>query len=190
MKIEELKSRDPITVGPETTLREVATISSSTASRALPVVGERGGAGGGVGGGHPPQGSAAPSRGTVGSSRGCSATATWTSGSSKPGTAGDAMTSPAITIGVDRDVSFAARSMTEYGIKRLPVVDDDGALVGIVTRADLVRAFARSDEEIEREIDETVLRTLWIEEPALEVRVENGEVRLSASSGADPTPSS
>ena len=98
-------------------------------------------------------------------------------------TAGDAMTSPAITIGVDRDVSFAARSMTEYGIKRLPVVDDDGALVGIVTRADLVRAFARSDEEIEREIGETVLRTLWIEEPALEVRVENGEVRLSGKLG-------
>jgi len=95
-------------------------------------------------------------------------------------TSGEAMTSPAITIGAERHVSEAARLMTENGIKRLPVVDADHKLVGIVTRSDLVRAFARPDEEIEREIREDVVqRALWIEDGALDVRVERGEVTLS-----------
>ena len=55
--------------------------------------------------------------------------------------------------------------MMENGIKRLPIVDADGTLVGIVTRSDLVRAFARTDAEIEREIrEEIVTRTLWIDD--------------------------
>ena len=70
--------------------------------------------------------------------------------------------------------------MTENGIKRLPVVDSHGTLIGIVTRADLVRAFARPDHEIEREIrEDVILRSLWIEAPSVVVRVERGEVRLS-----------
>jgi CBS domain-containing protein len=90
------------------------------------------------------------------------------------------MTSPATTIGAERHVSEAARLMTEKGIKRLPVVDADGELVGIVTRSDLVRAFARPDDEIEREIREDVVRrALWIEDKALDLRVERGEVTLS-----------
>ena len=53
--------------------------------------------------------------------------------------------------------------MIDYRINRLPVVSD-GKLVGIVTRADLVRAFTRSDEEIEREIrDDVLLHTLWVD---------------------------
>ena len=49
-----------------------------------------------------------------------------------------------------------------------------------MTRADLVRAFARPDHEIEREIrEEVILRILWIEAPSVVVRVERGEVRLS-----------
>jgi len=93
---------------------------------------------------------------------------------------GEAMTSPTITIGAESHVSEAARLMTENGIKRLPVVDADHKLVGIVTRSDLVRAFARPDEEIGREIREDVVqRALWIEDGALDVRVERGEVTLS-----------
>ena len=94
-------------------------------------------------------------------------------------TASEAMTSPAITIGSKKDLYQAARLMTEHGVKRLPVVDDRGVLVGIVTRGDLVKAFARPDDEIAREIEEMVRRTLWIEDENLEVRVLGGEVRLS-----------
>ena len=95
-------------------------------------------------------------------------------------TAGEAMTAPAITIGPRRPVSEAANTMIDEGVNRLPVVDGNGKLIGIVTRADLVRAFVRSDVEIAREIRDDVLRrTLWMADEAIEVVVERGEVRLS-----------
>ena len=183
MKIEELMSTNPVTVRPETSLREVAAILTEHRISGLPVVGERGEVLGVVSEADilMKERGPEPRHGGI---------VAWLMGDGfvdakklEARTAGEAMTSPAITVAVHRDVSFAARSMTENGIKRLPVVDDAGTLVGIVTRADLVRAFARSDEEIEREIDETVLRTLWIEEPALQVRVDQGEVRLSGKVG-------
>jgi CBS domain-containing protein len=65
--------------------------------------------------------------------------------------AGDAMTAPAITIEPFWSVAGAAQQMVAHGVKRLPVVQH-GRLVGIVTRADLVRAFARPDAEIEEEL--------------------------------------
>ena len=61
--------------------------------------------------------------------------------------AGEAMTRPAITIEADRPLSEAARRMTEGRIKRLAVVED-GRLVGILTRTDIVRAYARTDDEL------------------------------------------
>jgi len=95
-------------------------------------------------------------------------------------TAVEAMTAPAITVRVTRSVAEAARIMIEEGVKRLPVVDVDGSLQGIVTRSDLVRAFARSDAEIEREIREDVIEAaLWLEPGTIAVRVQGGEVTLS-----------
>ena len=97
-------------------------------------------------------------------------------------TAGDAMTVPAVTVGPDRLVSEAAASMIDNGISRLPVVDDDGRLVGIVTRADLMRAFVRPDEEVAREIREDVFqRIFWIEPGFVHVEVHGGEVELSGA---------
>jgi CBS domain-containing protein len=91
----------------------------------------------------------------------------------------DAMSFPAITIGPNRSVAEAARSMVEHSVNRLPVVDGS-RLVGILTRADIVRAFVRPDEELEREIREDVAEAvLWIDTSALEVCVENGVVKLS-----------
>jgi CBS domain-containing protein len=58
-------------------------------------------------------------------------------------TAGEAMTTPAVTIASHRAVADAAALMLDLSIDRLPVVDD-GQLVGIVTRADLVRDFAQT----------------------------------------------
>jgi osmotically-inducible protein OsmY len=70
--------------------------------------------------------------------------------------------------------------MLDQGVKRLPVIDEAGNLVGIVTRADLVRAFVRSDSAIEQEIREDVIRrSLWIEPDLIEVEVHSGEVRLA-----------
>jgi CBS domain-containing protein len=100
-------------------------------------------------------------------------------------TAGEAMSSPAVTITEDRPVAVAAAAMLNGGINRLPVVDAAGRLIGIVTRADLVRAFIRSDEEIAREIrEDVILHTLWIAPGELGVTVTDGNVRLSGKVGS------
>jgi CBS domain-containing protein len=94
-------------------------------------------------------------------------------------TAGDAMTSPALTIAPGAAVSQAAKLIVERQVNRLPVVLAD-RLVGIVTRADLVRAFDRPDEEIEREVaDDVLLRTMWTDPDEVQIDVANGEVELS-----------
>ncbi len=93
--------------------------------------------------------------------------------------AGEAMTSPAVTIGPDRSIREAAMRMLSEGVNRLPVVVE-GDLVGIVSRADLVRAFVRTDDEIRREIeDEVVRKTLWLEPDRVTVAVDGGAVTLA-----------
>jgi CBS domain-containing protein len=92
-----------------------------------------------------------------------------------------AMTSPAITVSPWSSVSEAARLMTERGINRVPVVKGE-ELVGIVTRTDLVRAFTRSDEEIENEFRDEILEdTLWLDRDAVEIDVKRGAVKLSGT---------
>jgi CBS domain-containing protein len=72
--------------------------------------------------------------------------------------------------------------MLARGINRLPVVKDEELLVGIVTRADLVRAFTRTDEEIAAEIYGDLLeRSLWLDRDAVEVAVEGGHVALAGT---------
>jgi CBS domain-containing protein len=93
-------------------------------------------------------------------------------------TVGEAMTAPAITTEPDRPVTEAARRMVERQVNRLPVVED-GRLVGIVTRADLVRLFTRSDEELTRVIRQDVIdRMSWIPSRHIQVDVEHGEAVL------------
>src|SRR6478735_1042227 len=76
-------------------------------------------------------------------------------------TAGEAMSAPPVTIRPTRPLAQAAAMMLEHRVNRLPVVQGD-RLVGLVTRTNMVRAFARSDKEIEQAIREDVfLGTLW-----------------------------
>jgi predicted transcriptional regulator len=94
-------------------------------------------------------------------------------------TAGEAMTAPAITVRPDAAVALAAELMIEHRVNRLPVVAD-GRLVGIVARADLVRAFNRTDEEIEREIsDDVLLHTLWVDPDSVSLVVFGGKVSVA-----------
>ena len=89
-------------------------------------------------------------------------------------TAGDAMTAPAITIDAARPVTEAASTMIEQRVNRLPVIEDD-ALVGIVTRADVIRAFARTDAELADDIRGDVLRrSMWIDPDSFNVEVKQG----------------
>jgi CBS-domain-containing membrane protein len=94
-------------------------------------------------------------------------------------TAAEVMSAPAITIDPDATVPMAAKLLAHHGIKRLPVVDDQHRLVGIVSRADLLRPFLRDDVAIHREIvDEVLQRTLWIEPATVLVTVQDGVVTL------------
>jgi CBS domain-containing protein len=89
-------------------------------------------------------------------------------------TAGQAMTAPAVTIAPERRIDEAAAIMNARKINRLPVVDE-GRLVGIVTRADLVRAYVRSDAELAGVIrDEVLLRVLWLDPSLFTVVVTDG----------------
>lgn len=93
-------------------------------------------------------------------------------------TAREAMSAPAVTIDPDASVSGAARLMLSHLVNRLPVVSE-GRLVGILARSDLVRAFQRPDDEIEREIREDVLRELLCVDPeSVWLMVTKGEVLI------------
>jgi CBS domain-containing protein len=93
-------------------------------------------------------------------------------------TAGDAMTTPAVTIPSGRTVEDAATLMLDLRVDRLPVVDG-GCLEGIVTRADLVRAFTRSDDVLAQEIrEEALLRRFWVGPSAVTIEVDDGNVLL------------
>jgi CBS domain-containing protein len=93
-------------------------------------------------------------------------------------TAGDAMTTPAITVTADSLVADAAATMIRGRVNRLPVVEGD-VLVGVVSRADIVRAFVRSDEQLADAIREDVLYgALWLDPRSLDVVVSDGKARI------------
>lgn len=105
----------------------------------------------------------------------------------RPGglTAADLMTWPPVTVGPDELASRAARLMYKRKVRRLPVVDHRGHLVGIVTRADLLSAFTRPDEEIRREITQDVIADGFFTDPdRLTVTVDDGIVTLAGAPGS------
>ncbi|MFF4037654.1 CBS domain-containing protein [Streptomyces sp. NPDC001816] len=95
-------------------------------------------------------------------------------------TAGQLMTEPPVTVHAEETVAAAARTMAERGVERLPVVDEEDRLVGIVTRRDLLQVFLRPDPEIRDEVLEEVLeRTLWLAPRSIDVCVVQGVVTLT-----------
>jgi CBS domain-containing protein len=96
--------------------------------------------------------------------------------------AADLMTAPAVVIGPSDRVATAAKLMDAESVKRLPVVDEHGLLVGIVSRSDVLRLFLRADEDIRREVrDKVLLRTLWIDPENITVEVAQGVVTLGGT---------
>ncbi len=95
-------------------------------------------------------------------------------------TAAELLSAPVVTVSPEASVPVAAKLLARHGVKRLPVVDEKGRLVGIVSRADLLRLFLRPDQAIRREIvDEVLLRALWIDPATVTVRVQDGIVTLT-----------
>lgn len=95
-------------------------------------------------------------------------------------TAADLMTAPAITVSPNATVEQAAKQMYLHRVKRLPVVDADRRLVGMISRADVLLVFERADEDIREEVLATVLLNDLLAHPdTIGVDVKDGVVTLS-----------
>jgi CBS domain-containing protein len=152
MNVREIMTTDVVTVGPDLPLKEVARLLIERRISGVPVVGDDGTLLGVVSEGDFLPREPRPQR--------IDPRLAWLVGRPEAEdqrthvhatTAGAAMSHPPITIEPDRELRDAALLMTRSGVNRLPVVEA-GRLVGILTRADLVRAFARPDEELLRVI--------------------------------------
>ena len=89
------------------------------------------------------------------------------------------MTAPPVTTGPLDTVGHAARLMHSRRVKRLPVTDDNGRLVGIVSRSDVLSVYSRPDADIKHEITERVMLDLLLTDPArFTVSVKDGVVTV------------
>jgi CBS-domain-containing membrane protein len=95
-------------------------------------------------------------------------------------TAGDLMTTAVIAVRPEDSVEHAARLMYDRRVKRLPVTDADCHLVGIISRADVLSVFNRTDEAIRQEITTSVLLDEFQVDPlGFDVAVKDGIVTLA-----------
>ena len=182
LKVRDVMTQEVVTVEPETPLKDVARLMIDYGVSGIPVVDQTGLVVGVV-----------SEADLLVKERGPEAIPrrplTWLIGESKATerdmaklkavAAREAMTSPPVTIGPDRPLHEAADLMIRERINRLPVVGRAGRLLGIVTRADIVRAFSRPDAELASIVrDEIVVRTLWLDPADLEISVTDGIVLL------------
>jgi CBS domain-containing protein len=102
-------------------------------------------------------------------------------------TAADLMTKPPVTIGPGEPVTHAARLMFDRRVKRLPVTSDDGALIGIVTRSDVLSVYSRSDAEIQRQVtQDLILGTFMCDPYDFAVTVKDGIVTIKGTPETSP----
>jgi CBS domain-containing protein len=98
----------------------------------------------------------------------------------KARTAGQLMTEPPVTVHADDSIVEAARTMAQRRVERLPVLDEEHRLVGIVTRRDLLQVFLRPDPEIrDQVVHEVLVRALWVPPHSIDVSVTEGVVTLT-----------
>ena len=96
-------------------------------------------------------------------------------------TAGALMTTPAITIGPDATIPAAARLMNTHRIRRLPVVDEDGKLIGVVSRRDLLSVFLRPDGDISHDARQVLDELSLANAKEVIVTVRHGVVTLTGT---------
>ena len=101
-------------------------------------------------------------------------------------TAGDLMTTAVVAVRPEDTIEHAAKLMYHRGVKRLPVTDESGHLVGIISRADVLSVFDRTDGAIHHEIVNDVLLSEFTVDPkTLQVTVMDGIVTLSGRPETD-----
>jgi CBS domain-containing protein len=99
-------------------------------------------------------------------------------------TVGEVMSAGVLTVPADLSLYEAAKIMVIQDVKRLPVVNEDDELLGIISRADIVSVFTRPDDVIEDEIREDLIRrVLFVDPDDLDVTVHNGVVTFTGEIG-------
>ncbi|MFJ1566469.1 CBS domain-containing protein [Streptomyces erythrochromogenes] len=176
--VADVMTRSVATVGPEASLKAVARMLDDNGVSALPVVDTR----------HHPIGIVSEAdllrrQAGLPDTEGrdpLHETAPTVRASMDARTAGDLMSAPVLTARPAWGIVETARFLHERGVKRLPVVDETGTLVGIVSRTDLLRPMLRRDDAIRDEIVDDVLgRTLRMTPGGVSVTVRDGVVSLS-----------
>jgi len=185
MKVGDLMTTEVMTIGPDAPLKEAATIMVRSGVSGLPVVDDQRRVVGIITEADFVTAEAERSWGRQ--RRRLLAGLFDDSQPKKARSVGDAMTRNPHGIDRESTVTEAARKMTELGVKRLPVLLPDGTLDGIISRADVMRAFARSDDELLEEIGVDVVNAVMqLDDDALDVAVADGVVTLT---GTVPTKS-
>jgi CBS domain-containing protein len=96
-------------------------------------------------------------------------------------TAGELMTTPAVTIGPGATIPAAARLMNTHHVRRLPVVDEEGRLLGVISRRDLLSVFLRPDDDIAEDIRKVLDEIVSAAPGEASVSVRNGIVTLTGT---------
>ncbi|WP_127356280.1 CBS domain-containing protein [Actinacidiphila soli] len=179
--VSDLMTRDVVRAGRDTTFKEIAKVLAEYDITAVPVVDD----------GDRPVGvvseadllrKEAQQPDPAGLLRAATHTPTADHAKAEAVTAEGLMTSPIVIARPQWTVVEAARVMESNHVKRLPVVDDAGRLIGLVSRSDLLRVFLRPDSAIREEIQGDVLtRTLGLAPFAVTAHVVDGRVTLDGT---------
>lgn len=180
MRVADVMTTDVITIGPDAPLKEAATVMVRSGISGLPVVDENRAVVGIITEADFVTAEADRSWGRQ--RRRLLASLYGDADTPRARSVSDAMTADPHSIDQNSSVTEAARKMIELGVKRLPVVTPDGFLVGIISRADVMGAFARSDQELRDEVyEEVALGVLHLTDSDLTVEVVDGAVSLSGN---------
>lgn len=96
-------------------------------------------------------------------------------------TAADLMSRPAVAVAPDTSVDVTLELMRRRALRRLPVVDPEGHVVGIVSRTDFLQPHARTDVELRDELLTGVLPKLGVPSASVRLDIENGNVLIGGS---------
>jgi CBS domain-containing protein len=176
-QVDDVMTRDVITVGVDTPVGRIASLLAREGISAVPVTAATGGVLGVVSQADLLAGVAGGERDTPRGGRPKAAAVR----------AGDLMTSPVVSIEADASLTRAARTMQHSDVRRLLVTGPQGRLLGVVSRGDLLRPYARDDAAIRHEVEAVLRRRLWIRPEQVGVRVQEGTATLTGAVGRRST---
>ncbi|GAA3951586.1 CBS domain-containing protein [Actinoplanes auranticolor] len=171
-QVDDVMTREVITVGADTPVGQIAGLLDREGISAVPVTAATGGVLGVVSQGDLLAGVAGGKRRRRRRRRPTGATAA---------RAADVMTAPALCIDADASLTRAAQTMKSRNVRRLLVTGPQGRLLGVVSRGDLLRPYARPDAAIRREIEAVLRRRLWIGPEQIVVSVSEGAATLTGT---------